>query len=140
MKILALLIAIAGISVLAMPRSADAQRAGAYSRMYGQNTVETIVGRVLSIDHIDHGRRGSYGEHLLLKTAEGRIVVHLGPSWFMDKQVLRISPRDEIKVTGSRIIIRGKPALIASIISKGRETLVLRDELGVPVWRGSGYR
>ena len=42
----------------------------------------------------------------------------------------------KIAITGSRITIDGEQTIIARQIKKGKETLVLRDEAGVPLWRG----
>lgn len=137
MKFLVILLALAGVAALALPREALAQHADAFSRVYDLNTVETVSGRVLAVQRIAGSRRGSYGEHLILKTRAGRLVVHLGPDWFMQRQTLQIKLHDELIITGSRVLLGGKPVLIAARISKARETLILRDAQGLPVWRGS---
>lgn len=137
MKFIVILLALAGVAALALPREALAQRADAFSRVYDLNTVETVSGRVLAVQRIAGSRRGSYGEHLILKTRTGRLVVHLGPDWFMQRQTLQIKLHDELIITGSRVLLGGKPVLIAARISKARETLILRDAQGLPVWRGS---
>ena len=41
-------------------------------------------------------------------------------------------------IRGSRVKIDGEEAIIAREIKKGDKTLVLRDENGVPMWRGQG--
>ncbi len=140
MKAIVLLLALAGAVALVLPRESMAQRADAYSRLYDPNTVETVSGRVLSVEHIVHGPRGYYGEHLVLSTHQGRLVVHLGPGWFMQKQALQIKPHDVLTITGSRVLLGGKPALIAARVTKGKETVVLRNAQGLPMWRGSRYR
>ena len=137
MKFIVMFLALAGMAALALPREAQAQRADAFSRVYDLNTVETVSGRVLAVQRVAGSRRGAYGEHLILKTRTGRLVVHLGPDWFMQRQALQIKLHDELIITGSRILLGGKPVLIAARISKAHETLVLRDAQGLPVWRGS---
>ncbi len=139
MKAIVLVLALAGALAPALPRGALAQRADAYRRLYDPNTVETVSGRVVSIEHIVHGRRGYYGEHLVLSTHQGRLVEHLGPGWFMEKQALQITPHEELSITGSRVLLGGKPALIAARVVKGNETRVLRNAQGLLVWRGSRY-
>lgn len=139
MKIIVMSLTLAGVAAFALPREALAQRADAFSRVYDVNTVETVSGRVLAVQHIASSRRGSYGEHLILKTRTGRLVVHLGPNWFMQRQTLQIKPHDELTVTGFRVLLAGKPVLIAARISRAHETMVLRDVQGLPVWRGSRY-
>ena len=139
MKAIVLVLALAGALAPALPRGALAQRADAYRRLYDPNTVETVSGRVVSIEHIVHGRRGYYGEHLVLSTHQGRLVEHLGPGWFMEKQALQITPHEELNITGSRVLLGGKSALIAARVVKGNETRVLRNAQGLLVWRGSRY-
>jgi hypothetical protein len=111
-----------------------------YNRMYNVNTVETITGEVRSIDKITPMKGMSYGIHLLLKTGKDTISVHLGPAWYIDKQKMKINPKDKITVTGSRITYQDSPAVIASEIKKGDEKITLRDKNGYPVWSRSRRR
>ena len=108
-----------------------------YNKMYDIKTVETITGEVLNINKIMPMKGMSYRIHLLLKSGKETISVHLGPDWFMDKQKVKINPKDIVSVIGSRIIYQGNPAVIASEIKKGNETIVFRDKNGYPVWSGS---
>ena len=78
----------------------------------------------------------SLGVHLIVKTSNETISVHLGPQWFIDRQNLKVIPKDKIEIKGSRIIYKGNPAIIAAVITKGTEILLLRNENGVPVWGG----
>jgi hypothetical protein len=107
-----------------------------YNRMYNPKTVETISGEVVSVDKIVPIKGMSYGIHLTLKTEKEAVSVHLGPGWFIERQDIKIEPKDKIEVTGSRITFEGKPAIIAAEVKKGDEILKLRDENGVPVWAG----
>jgi hypothetical protein len=108
-----------------------------YNKMYDINTVETITCEVLNVNKITPMKGMSYGIHLLVKTGKETISVHLGPSWFMDKQKVKINPKDKVIITGSRITYQGNPAVIASEIKKGNETIIFRDKNGYPVWSGS---
>jgi hypothetical protein len=107
-----------------------------YNRMYDPKTVETISGEVASVEKITPRRGMSYGLHLMVKTDGETISVHLGPSWFIERQDITIEPKDKIVVTGSRITYQGKPAIIAAEVRKGDEILKLRDENGTPYWAG----
>ena len=107
---------------------------------YDPQTVETVAGEVISVDKVAYAARGYYGIHLVLKTHDGEILVYLGPSWFLDRQTLKLAPRDVIEVTGSRVIDKDKPALIAAQIKRGNESLRLRSAEGLPLWRGSTAR
>jgi hypothetical protein len=102
-------------------------------RNYDPKTVETIQGKVLSVEKTPSKGRG-YGVHLTLQTDKETIPVHLGPDWYIDKQTPKIEANDTITVTGSRVTIDGKPAIIAAQVKKGNEVLKLRDDNGVPAW------
>ena len=107
--------------------------------MYDPKTVESLSGEVVSVQKV-HGAQGGrgYGVHLMLKGDKEDIAVHLGPSWYLDKHGLRIAPGDRIEVRGSRITFQGKPAIIAAEVKKGDQSLKLRDDNGLPAWRGQG--
>lgn len=105
-------------------------------RIYNPQTVETISGEVVSVDKITQGRGKYYGVHIMLKTDKETISVHLGPGWYIEKQAARIEPKDKVEVKGSRITFEGKPAIIAAQVKKGEKTLKLREENGIPLWRG----
>ncbi len=107
-----------------------------YQQMYDPESVETLSGEVVGVERIRPMERMSYGVHILLKTEEETIPVHLGPVWYIQRQDVRIKKGDKIEVTGSRVMMRGKPTIIASEVKKGDEVLILRDESGVPVWSG----
>jgi hypothetical protein len=111
-----------------------------YSRMYDPKTVETLAGEVASLDRFTPGKRMSYGVHFTLTTEKGTIPVHLGPSWYLEKQAVTIAPGDKVEVTGSRITYQGQPTIIAAEVKKGGQVLKLRDAAGVPVWAGRGRR
>lgn len=109
---------------------------GSYSMMYDPAKVETLSGEVASIDEFQPMKGMSKGVHVTLKTETETVPVHLGPEWFLEKQDAAIEKGDKLEVTGSRISFEGKPAIIASEVKKGDQTLKLRDEKGVPVWSG----
>jgi hypothetical protein len=101
-------------------------------RNYDPKTVETVQGKVLSVEKMQ--QRGC-GVQVMLQTDKETIAVHLGPSCYIDNQRPRIEANDIITVTGSRVTVDGKPDIIAAQVKKGDETLKLRDENGIPVWR-----
>jgi hypothetical protein len=64
------------------------------------------------------------------------LAVHLGPSFFVDQQSLKLANGDRVEVKGSRILLDGTPTLIAQEITRGDESMVLRDANGFPLWAG----
>lgn len=111
-----------------------------YSRMFNPKTVETLSGEVVSVEKFTPGRKMSYGVHFTLKTDKETIAVHLGPSWYVEKQPVTVAQGDKVEVIGSRITYQGKPAIIAAEVKKGGQVLKLRDANGVPAWAGQRWQ
>jgi hypothetical protein len=107
-----------------------------YNKMYDPKTVETISGEVTSVDPITPGKGMRGGILMTVKTDKDTISVHLGPSWYIENQDIKIEPKDKVEVKGAKITFGGKPAIIAAEVKKGDEVLKLRDDSGFPVWSG----
>lgn len=75
---------------------------GAYQRMYNPSTVETISGEVVGIDKITPTKGMSNGIHIKVKTDNDKetIPVHLGPSWYLERQDTKIEKGDTVEVKG----------------------------------------
>jgi hypothetical protein len=101
---------------------------------YDAKTVETIGGKVLSIEKTTPAKKRGYWIDLILQTQKETIAVQLGPDWYIDKQTPRIEANDTITVVGSRVTMDGRPAIVAADITKGNELLKLRENNGIPVW------
>ena len=105
---------------------------------YDAKTVETIGGKVLSIEKTTLAKRRGYWVDGMLQTDQGTIPVQLGPLWYIRGQTPRIEANDTITVTGSRVTMDGRPAIIAADVTKGNELLKLRDNNGISVWPRRG--
>ncbi|MBZ5705722.1 MAG: hypothetical protein LAN63_10240 [Acidobacteriia bacterium] len=73
---------------------------------------------------------GEMGDHLLLKTGDGVVQVHLAPARIMRSQNLKFAPGDQIEVVGSKIRFHGNDDLIAREIIRGNESITFRDSQG----------
>jgi hypothetical protein len=104
--------------------------------MYDSKSVETVSGEVISVSRITPRKGMSGGLHMNVKTDKETISVHLGPSWYLENQDVKIEPKDKVEVKGSRTSLGGKPAIIAAEVKKGDQVLKLRDDDGFPVWSG----
>ncbi len=109
---------------------------GAYQRMYNPATIETISGKVTSVDRITPMKGMGTGIHLQLKTDKETISVHLGPAWYIERLDARIEKGDSIEVKGSRVTVAEKTVIIAEEVKKGDALLKLRDDSGIPAWSG----
>lgn len=76
------------------------------------------------------------GPGMMWRGSGGWISVHLGPSWYLENQDIKLGPKDKGEVKGARVTFAGKPAIIAAEVKKGDQVLTLRDEAGFPVWAG----
>jgi hypothetical protein len=74
------------------------------------------------------------GTHVMLKTDNGVLQVHVAPARFLRSQEIRFNPGDQLLVVGSRLRYMGADALLAREIVRGNEVLILRDHQGNPVW------
>jgi hypothetical protein len=102
---------------------------------YDLKTVETLRGIVVAAPAPPVKGGMPERAQLTLKTEKETLTVYLGPGWFVEKQGMRITNLDQLQVTGSRIKIQGKPALLAAEVRKGGQVLKLRNEQGQPLWR-----
>jgi hypothetical protein len=102
--------------------------------MFDPKTMETVSGEVTGINQFTPAKGMRGGIHVNVKTDKETISVHLGPSWYLENQDVKIEPKDRVEVKGSRIVFGGKPAIIAAEVRKGQEVLTLRDESGFPAW------
>ena len=134
-------ILVTAVSSFAQPRPGTMWRGSGgwgpgsqYNKMYDPKAVETISGEVTRVDRITPAKGMTGGVHMLVKTDKETVSVHLGPSWYIENQDVKIEPKDKVEVKGSRVTFGGKPALIASEVRKGNEVLTLRDEAGFPAW------
>jgi len=109
---------------------------GSYQRMYDPAKVETVSGEVVGVDKMTPKTGMKNGIHLRLKTERETIPVHLGPSWYIERLDTRIEKGDRVEIKGSRVMVDGKPAIIAAEVRKGDDLLQLRDAGGVPAWAG----
>jgi hypothetical protein len=111
-------------------------------RLYNPQTVTTISGQVEKLEDLPSmgaGKgRGMQYRGVTLKTGQGSLMVHLGPGWYLDEKKLAVKVGDTVEVTGSKVTLNQQPALIAREVKANGATLKLRDDQGLPVWRGMG--
>ncbi len=111
-----------------------------YGRMFDPKTGEKVTGEVASVETFTPGKGMSSGTHITVKTDGQTIPVHLGPGWYLQEQGLTLAPQDKVIITGSRVAYEGKPAIIASEVTKDNRVWKLRDATGMPQWAGQGRR
>jgi len=109
---------------------------GQRARIYNPANETAVKGTVEAVKTIT-GRGGWNGTHLILKTGDKSIDVHLGPAAFLKEKGFSFAKGDQIEVTGAKAEYGGSEAIIAREVKKGEKTLVLRNKQGLPEWSGS---
>lgn len=74
------------------------------------------------------------GAHLLLRTADGPVEVHLAKAKFLRDHGYVFIKGDRVEVLGAKLIYDGGWALLAREVTRGGHRIVLRDARGIPVW------
>ncbi|MEJ2083500.1 MAG: TonB-dependent receptor plug domain-containing protein, partial [Acidobacteriota bacterium] len=105
-------------------------------RLWNRKDIETHLGRIVRVEKAVAPDGKSHGVHLLVEAEAGRILVCLGPSWYIDELDLELAVGELVRVTGSRTERAEEPALVACRITWGDKTAELRDEEGQPLWSG----
>lgn len=106
-----------------------------YSRKFNPANVTTTSGTIESVSTFMPARGSAAGILLRVRTSEGRLLtVHAGPKFWAEQQNISFSNGDQVSVTGSAASINGRTVIVASEITKGDQTLKLRDSQGAPVW------
>lgn len=106
-------------------------------RLYNPQTVTTVKGQVEKLEELTMGGNMAFRE-VILKTDQGSLKVHLGPGWYLDEKKFVLKAGDTVEVTGSKVTLNNQPALIAREVEVNGATLKLRDDQGLPMWRGMG--
>jgi hypothetical protein len=66
---------------------------------------------------------------------QGRVHVHLGPVWYLERQEFAFNPGDEVRVKGMCEKEKGGMMQVTAYeLSKGNYLLSLRDSQGRPNW------
>lgn len=130
------------IAMTIIPGITTAQQRGnntkqMYNRNFDVNSMETIEGEVTEVTiQTGQNNMGTPGVHIVVKTKDSTIPVHLGPVWYMEQQEYSFQKGDKVTVYGSRIMYNDAPAIIAVRVNRGDMLLQLRNRQGIPNWRG----
>ncbi len=113
---------------------------GHYTKLYNPATVETVMGRVVSVDEVTPVSMVTRCVRLMIIAGKEEISVMLGPSWFVANQDVKIEPSETVEVTGSRVVIAGRPMIIAREVAKDDMVMKLRAQDGMPLWNAWSKR
>jgi DNA/RNA endonuclease YhcR with UshA esterase domain len=94
----------------------------------------TITGVIDQVSDYRCPISGTIGSHLTVSNPEGTVEVHLAASKFLKQYGFAFAKGDAVKVTGTKAIFDGKPAMLARQVKVGKRTYFFRDEMGIPLW------
>ena len=76
------------------------------------------------------------GTHLVVKTDNGEVLVHIAPANFLKEIDTEFKKGDTVEVVGCKAPDTTENEILAREITVGTNTTTLRDDKGVPVWAG----
>jgi len=101
---------------------------------YHPNAEVALQGVVQDVQEFYCPISGETGTHLTLATEKGSVQVHVAPSRFLSTKQWRFAKGEVVEVVGSPIKFQGREALIARSLTRGTETVAVRNENGKPFW------
>lgn len=105
-----------------------------YRRDFDADTLEEVSGNVIEAYYSKESRHDTKGVILFLDSEDELVEVHLGPSWYIDRQFRPFKAGEEVTVRGSKVEYKDQDILVAQSIERGRKKFKLRDEEGSPFW------
>lgn len=95
----------------------------------------TIKGVVQEVKDFQCPVSRGMGAHLVVKTDNGLVTVHLALSKFLSDYGFAFAKGDEVEITGVRAKVGDdENAILARKIERGNQTLTFRDKTGKPLW------
>jgi len=109
-----------------------------YKKIFDPKTIRTISGQVIKIDQVPEFGFGMQMRLTVFVDRKEMLPVLLGPAFYVvaPSQAQHLKLGDKVTVTGSQVIIRGEPFMLATTLQRGNEVLRLRDKDGIPGWIG----
>jgi len=101
---------------------------------YDPSDEVTVQGAVQDVQQFYCPVSGEVGTHLMVKTENGTIQIHVAPTRFLRSNNLSFRPGDQVQVVGSRIIYQGHVAVIARTATRAGQTVAFRETNGHPLW------
>ncbi len=110
---------------------------GAYNQLYKSSERDRLKGTVEAVSEVVPLNGMSAGVALILKDEDGdKVMVHLGPRWFVDPEGIGVRKGDEVKIKGAWAEVGGEDVCIAAKVKRSEfeEYKVRRTRDGRPFW------
>jgi DNA/RNA endonuclease YhcR with UshA esterase domain len=93
-----------------------------------------VKGEILEVKNYDCPISGTLGAHLVLRTAEGVVEVHLAPAKFLTEYQMSFAKGDKVEILGTKATFHDAPALLARRVTREQNEYFFRDAKGRPLW------
>jgi hypothetical protein len=100
---------------------------------YDVHTETKIKGVVDEIKSLPFGSRKDFTQ-LTLKSGDQTVYIYVCPKPFQDEMGISFTKGDEVAVTGFKYKQEALDMIMARELVKGTDTLMFRDDKGLPVW------
>ncbi len=94
----------------------------------------TIKGVVQEVKEFQCPASGGMGAHLLVKTGDKNVLVHLALSKFLKDYGFNFAKGDDVVVLGAKAKIGDEEGILARQIDRANQTFTFRDKNGKPLW------
>jgi hypothetical protein len=131
-SVLVMAVGIGGSAILAAQSKAPTAPANY------QRSMETTVGGTITEVISEFGADGAVGVHAIVKTRSGLVNVQIGPATYIGENNFFFLQDDLVAIVGAKVSRNGATDVWARSVTKGGQTLVLRDEDGTPKWTATG--
>jgi hypothetical protein len=101
---------------------------------YDKATVVHFSATVTAVREVPKGLALD-GLHLTVQSGLETLDVYVGPTEFVKVFDVTFKKGDSIDVKGSKVKFEGATLVLASEVSMGNVTLLLRDKEGAPLWK-----
>lgn len=108
-----------------------------YNKLYNPSEMDKFKAIVVGIKEVVPMPGMTPGVALMVRESEGEVIlVHICPSWYIDKRDIGIRKGDKVKIRGVWVEINGEDVFIASKIKKGEyfELKIRLTSSGKPFW------
>lgn len=105
-----------------------------YSPAYEDGKVRTLIGTVVKVRSMTHGKDLDPGLEIILRVGGKKNIVFIAPKWYSDFINLDLTKGSTVKVRGA-VTSSGKRNIVVAryIVTDGKRRL-LRNAKGVPLW------
>ncbi len=118
------------VSLLTLTASAQKTRV-----KYDPAAETTVRGVIEEVKEFHCPVSGTIGYHLVLKSGEQLLVVHVAASKFLRDYEISFAKGEQVEVIGAKTKLDdGEEGILAREVRRGQNTYAFRDKAGQPLW------